>query len=146
MHTTSQPYEWRKRMRKINNNKKGWLHHKSQPVSIDTLKLAPSCLGVYWSKKKKFAPDSRVNRQVQTYILGRNLVVFGVFSIYLFFFFFFVGKKWWGDSGFYFLILCVGFFCGCFFFFFWRFLFFKPLDLALLLHRLKNFLNNYHGR
>lgn len=144
MHTTSQPYEWRKRMRKINNNKKGWLHHKSQPVSIDTLKLAPRCLGVYWSKKKKFAPDSRVNRQVQTYILGRNLVVFGVFSIYFFFFFLWAQNVERKFGLIFFNMLSE--FCSRVFFFFWRFLFFKPLDLALLLHRLKNFLNNYHGR
>ena len=94
-------------------------------MSIDTLKLAPSCLGVYWSKKKKFAPDSRVNRQVQTYILGRNLVVFGVFSIYLFFFFF-VGTERGTEIRINIFQYAVGILFACFFFFFGGFYFSNP--------------------
>lgn len=94
-------------------------------MSIDTLKLAPRCLGVYWSKKKKFAPDSRVNRQVQTYILGRNLVVFGVFSIYLFFFFF-VGTERGTEIRINIFQYAVGILFACFFFFLAVFIFQTP--------------------
>lgn len=144
MHTTSQPYEWRKRMRKINNNKKGWLHHKSQPVSIDTLKLAPSCLGVYWSKKKNLLRILALTGKYKRTFWAETWWCSEFFQSTFFFFFLWAQNVERKFGLIFFNMLSE--FCSRVFFFFWRFLFFKPLDLALLLHRLKNFLNNYHGR
>lgn len=60
-------------------------------------------------------------------------------------FFFFVGTERGTEIRINIFQYAVGILFACFFFF-GGFFFFKPLDLALLLHRLKNFLNNYHGR